>query len=112
MAHGYARSTGKPGVVLVTSGPGATNAVTGIAKRKQLLLNRGVRAGDRLYLTKPLGTGILATALKQGKLDPASTQRHTKHMTTLNRAASEAAVAAGARRSTRVPPWGAMVPSD
>ena len=30
-ADGYARSTGKPGVVLVTSGPGATNAVTGIA---------------------------------------------------------------------------------
>ncbi len=29
-AEGYARSTGKPGVVLVTSGPGATNAVTGI----------------------------------------------------------------------------------
>src|SRR6056297_1050493 len=31
MAEGYARSTGKPGVVLVTSGPGATNTVTGIA---------------------------------------------------------------------------------
>ncbi len=30
MAEGYARSTGKPGVVLVTSGPGATNAVTGL----------------------------------------------------------------------------------
>jgi len=31
MADGYARATGKPGVVLVTSGPGATNAVTGLA---------------------------------------------------------------------------------
>ena len=31
MADGYARSTGRPGVVLVTSGPGATNAITGIA---------------------------------------------------------------------------------
>ena len=31
MADGYARATGKPGVVLVTSGPGATNVVTGIA---------------------------------------------------------------------------------
>ena len=30
-ADGYARATGKPGVVLVTSGPGATNAITGIA---------------------------------------------------------------------------------
>ncbi len=33
MAEGYARSTGKPGVVLVTSGPGATNAVTGWSTR-------------------------------------------------------------------------------
>ena len=31
MADGYARSTGRPGVVFVTSGPGATNAITGIA---------------------------------------------------------------------------------
>jgi acetolactate synthase-1/2/3 large subunit len=31
MADGYARATGRPGVVLVTSGPGATNAITGIA---------------------------------------------------------------------------------
>ena len=37
-------------------------AVTGIAKRKQLLLNSGARAGDRLYLTKPLGTGLLVHA--------------------------------------------------
>lgn len=81
-------------------------AVTGVAKRKHLLLNKGVRAGDRLYLTKPIGTGILATALKQGKLDPASTKRLTKHMTTLNRAASEAAVATGAKGATDVTGFG------
>ena len=34
-AEGYARSTGKPGVVLVTSGPGATNAVTGMTDRSE-----------------------------------------------------------------------------
>lgn len=83
-------------------------AVTGIAKRKQLLLNSGVRAGDLLFLTKPLGTGILATALKQGKLEPALTKRLTQHMTTLNRAASEAAVAAGSKGATDVTGFGLL----
>ena len=83
-------------------------AVTGIAKRKQLLLNSGVRAGDRLFLTKPLGTGILATALKQGKLEPALTKRLTRHMTTLNRAASEAAVAVGSKGATDVTGFGLL----
>ena len=83
-------------------------AVTGIAKRKQLLRNSGVRAGDRLYLTKPLGTGILSTALKQGKLDAALTRKLTAHMKTLNRAASEAAVAAGARAATDVTGFGLL----
>ena len=81
-------------------------AVTGIAKRKQLLLNSGARAGDRLFLTKPLGTGILSTALKQGKLDAKLTKRLSEHMATLNRAASEAAVAAGARAATDITGFG------
>src|SRR5262249_62405212 len=75
-------------------------AVTGVAKRKQLLLNSGARAGDRVFLTKPLGTGILSTALKQHRLEDALTRRLTEHMATLNRAASEAAVAGGARPAT------------
>jgi selenide, water dikinase len=81
-------------------------AVTGIAKRKQLLLNSGARAGDRLFLTKPLGTGILSTALKQEKLDAKLTKRLSEHMATLNRAASEAAVAAGARAATDITGFG------
>jgi len=81
-------------------------AVTGIARRKQLLLNSGARAGDRVFLTKPLGTGILSTALKQGLLDPALTAKLTAHMAALNRAAREAAVAAGARAATDVTGFG------
>jgi selenide,water dikinase len=81
-------------------------AVTGVAKRRQLLLNSGARAGDRLFLTKPLGTGILSTALKQGKLDARLTKRLSTHMATLNRAASEAAVAAGARAATDITGFG------
>jgi selenide, water dikinase len=83
-------------------------AVTGIAKRNRLLRNSGARAGDRVFLTKPLGTGILSTALKQGKLDAASKRALTRHMTTLNRAASEAALAVGARAATDVTGFGLL----
>ena len=81
-------------------------AVTGIADRRKLLRNSGARAGDRLFLTKPIGTGILSTALKQGKLDAKLTRRLVSHMGTLNRAASEAAVAAGARAATDITGFG------
>jgi selenide,water dikinase len=77
-------------------------AVTGIAKRRRLLLNSGARRGDKLYLTKPLGTGVLTTALKQGMLEPALLKRVTKQMATLNRAASETAVAFGSVAATDV----------
>src|SRR6184192_3067867 len=43
-------------------------SVTGRADPRQLLTNAGAKAGDKLLLTKPLGTGILATAAKQGTL--------------------------------------------
>ncbi|MBC8426881.1 selenide, water dikinase SelD, partial [bacterium] len=44
-------------------------AVTGVVSPDRLLLNTGARPGDRLVLTKPLGTGALAAALKKGVLD-------------------------------------------
>ncbi len=77
-------------------------AVTGVAKRRRLLLNSGARRGDRLFLTKPLGTGVLTTALKRGLLEPALLRRLTKQMATLNRAASETAVAHGSTGATDV----------
>ena len=46
-------------------------AVTGRADPRRLLTNAGAAVGDKLVLTKPLGTGILATAAKQGTLSPA-----------------------------------------
>jgi selenide,water dikinase len=77
-------------------------AVTGVVKRRRMLTNAGARAGDRLLLTKPLGAGILATALKQGLLDARETARLTKTLVTLNRRAAEAAVTCGARAATDV----------
>ena len=46
-ADGYARATGKPGVVMVTSGPGATNAITGMPPPRQRRRRRQVRATPR-----------------------------------------------------------------
>jgi selenide,water dikinase len=77
-------------------------AVTGVAKRRHVLLNSGARPTDRVFLTKPLGTGVLTTALKQGRLEPALLRRVTRQMATLNRAASEIAVAHGATAATDV----------
>ena len=81
-------------------------SVTGVVRRRVLLTNAGARPGDRLVLTKPLGTGVLATALKQGRLDPAQTRRLTRTMTALNRGAAEAAVEFGAHAATDVTGFG------
>jgi len=83
-------------------------SVTGVVRRRRLLLNSGARPGDRLLLTKPLGTGILSTGLKQGLLDPALTRRLTRHMATLNRRASEGAVEFGARAATDITGFGLL----
>ena len=45
-------------------------AITGLSRRQHLKQNNQAQAGDTLYLTKPLGVGILTTAQKQGKLLP------------------------------------------
>jgi selenide,water dikinase len=81
-------------------------SVTGVVRRKHLLTNAGARKGDRLLLTKPLGVGILATALKQGKLEPPMIAKLTKQLTTLNRRASEAAVEHGVRAATDITGFG------
>src|SRR5215203_3392024 len=59
-------------------------SVTGRAHPKFLLTNAGAKAGDRLILTKPVGNGILATALKQGKITSDSAQPMIAHMKALN----------------------------
>ena len=83
-------------------------SITGLVARRRLLRNSGARAGDRLVLTKPLGAGILTTALKQDRLEPALLKRLTRVLTTLNREASAAAVAAGARGATDVTGYGLL----
>jgi selenide,water dikinase len=65
-------------------------AVTGLIHPDRVWRNVGARTGDVLILTKPLGTGVIATALKNEKADEASVEAATASMTRLNSEASEA----------------------
>lgn len=64
-------------------------AVTGVVHPKRILTNAGARPGDQLVLTKPLGTGIIATALKGGLASKESVIKMVESMIALNRKASE-----------------------
>ncbi len=65
-------------------------AVTGEVNPARIWSNAGARPGDVLILTKPLGTGIIATALKAGRAPAAAVEQAVHCMLTLNRASSEA----------------------
>jgi selenide, water dikinase len=64
-------------------------SVTGVVHPQRVLTNAGALPGDRLILTKPLGTGIIATAVKGRIASPEAEAQATAVMTALNRAAAE-----------------------
>jgi selenide, water dikinase len=66
-------------------------AVTGSVHPDRILANGGAKAGDLLVLTKALGTGVISTAIKRNKAEPAWIEAVTKSMTTLNKLSAEAA---------------------
>ena len=70
-------------------------SVTGVIHPDRVLFNRGAKPGDKVILTKPLGTGIVSTALKAGAASPALMDKAVVCMTTLNKIASELMIAAG-----------------
>src|SRR6202789_262488 len=69
-------------------------AVTGLIDPDRVLTNAGAQEGDDLLFTKSIGTGVITTALKQGKAEAAWVEEAIRSMTTLNRRAAE--VVAGA----------------
>ena len=83
-------------------------SVTGQADPRRLLTNAVAVPGDVLVLTKPLGTGLLATAGKQDRLDPAAREALHASMRALNAVASRAALAYGVRCATDVPGFGIL----
>jgi len=64
-------------------------SITGVIHPANVVLNTGAKAGDKLLLTKPLGTGIINTALKGGMADEEAVSKVIKCMVSLNRKASE-----------------------
>jgi selenide,water dikinase len=82
--------------------------VIGILEDGDALSQPRARAGDRLVLTKPLGFGIAAQAIKKGRLSGSQLEQAVAIMTTLNKAAKDAALAAGAHAATDVTGFGLL----
>jgi len=82
--------------------------VTGLVHPDKIVSNAGLQPGDCLVLTKPLGTGILTTAVKRGHLPAAGLAEAIEAMTTLNRSAAEAMLAADAHAATDVTGFGLL----
>ena len=83
-------------------------AVIGLAPPDKLLTKNGVRPGDALILTKPIGTGCITTAAKNDKAAPADVDEVITWMMQLNRVGAELAVELGARAATDVTGFGLM----
>jgi selenide,water dikinase len=83
-------------------------AVTGRVDPRRILSNANASVGDQLVLTKPLGTGLLATAEKRGTLNVSDARGLYDSMSTLNAAASRAALDLGVRCATDVTGFGLL----
>ena len=83
-------------------------SITGVVHPQKVVLNTGARVGDRLILTKLLGTGIINTALKGGVADEAAVAKSVRCMVTLNNKASELMMTAEVHACTDVTGFGLL----
>ena len=83
-------------------------AITGFVEPERLVRNRGARPGDRLVLTKPLGLGILVTALKRELVTEDEIEAAVEAATRLNRGARDAMRAVGPSAATDVTGYGLL----
>ncbi len=83
-------------------------AVTGVINPGRVLSNAAARAGDRLVLTKRIGTGIISTALKKNRASEGSVRAAVESMETLNRAASEVALEFAVHSATDITGFGLL----
>ncbi len=83
-------------------------AVTGLAENRHLKRNDTAEAGCELFLTKPLGIGILTTAQKQGKIAPGDIDPAVEAMTTLNKIGAEISKLDGVTAITDVTGFGLL----
>lgn len=83
-------------------------AVTGLVDADAVVTNSGAREGESLVLTKPLGMGIVTTAIKRGKCPPRLAERAIELMASLNDVAGEALAGNGATAATDVTGFGLL----
>ncbi len=83
-------------------------SVTGLVHPARIITKGGVRPGDALFLTKPLGTGVITTALKNQAAAPEHAQAATESMLRLNRLAAQIAGECGVRGGTDITGFGLL----
>ena len=81
-------------------------SVTGVVHPDKLITNSGTRIGDSLVLTKPLGTGVMSTALKNRLIDEKEMKDAIRSMTSLNKTSAEIMIELGAHACTDVTGFG------
>jgi len=96
------------GHTVVDAEPKYGLCVTGRVDPRRVLLKGGLRAGQRVFLSKPLGTGVIATAAKNDACDPAVLEGAVQSMLRLNRVAAEVALEAGATGATDITGFGLL----
>ena len=83
-------------------------ATTGLINPRRVITNAGAQVGDHLYLTKPLGTGLITTGIKRQAVGADLEKIVTEVMAQLNREAAEAMIAAEAHAATDITGYGLM----
>jgi selenide,water dikinase len=94
------------GHTVVDAEPKYGLCVTGRVDPRRILLKGGLRPGQRVFLSKPLGTGVIATAAKNDDCEPAVLDGAVQSMLRLNRVAAEVAQEAGASGATDITGFG------
>jgi selenide,water dikinase len=82
--------------------------VTGLVHPDRIAIKGGLRPGHRVFLSKPLGTGVIATAAKAGRAAPAHVEQAIQSMTRLNRLAADVLAELGIRGCTDVTGFGLL----
>ncbi len=96
------------GHTVVDAEPKYGLCVTGRVHPRRILVKGGLQPGQRIFLSKPLGTGVIATAAKDGGCDPAVLEGAVRSMLRLNRGAAGVAQEAGATGATDVTGFGIL----
>jgi selenide,water dikinase len=96
------------GHTVVDAEPKYGLCVTGRVHPDRMLIKGGLRPGHRVFLSKPLGTGVVTTAAKDGAADPQVVDAAVRSMLRLNRAAAQVAVECGAKGATDITGFGLL----